>query len=217
MKWHKPNWGQNGVITGKSATLDAGWRPLLMNEVCETGDEYWFAGTGPWIRLDKSTLVGTKIDDVRVEFRTRRPLPGPAVISTNIQTPRMEAALRKRFKFVAGETVDDRIGKLIGSAQACYKEAIAIERELVIATDENAHQFARAKHFETGLNMAQGAIRSLEAQVKLQDAELANVRKELEELKALVRKEKFEDETKAVPHDQWAKTRKQMQEAAEKP
>jgi hypothetical protein len=168
--WHKDPWERDG------AKHEHGWRPLLLNEIIDNDDEYWHAGKGPWTPVKGRIDVGKKADEHRVPFRTKRLLPTPTTpppVATGIPTPRMEAALETEYP---GKGIKSLINPRL---QRLLTTAANIERELVIALDENAHQMCRANHWKTAHDIQARSRTAAEA-------ELVTVRKELEELKAKV-------------------------------
>jgi hypothetical protein len=162
-RWHSLDFDE--------ADLPPGYRPLLDGEMPMKGDEVKMMspmGLSEWKPQD---AIQCRVPAERgcVPQRTRRPLPGCAgpVLAAptagvpagppTIPTPRIDAAEK------------DSYGGLIAPEQRKKFAAVArgIERELVIATEENTYQVERAAHLGAALLKA--------------EAELAKVRKELEE------------------------------------
>lgn len=189
-EWHRKNWGQRKPF----APNEAGYRPLLNGETIQDEDEYWQSGMGPWTPVKGRTDVGHRADDSRIEFRTKRPLPGAPVVAapvvgvavpSNIPTPRVEAICVARWSKNSGDLLDAKNRKV-------FEDAAAIERELIVAMDENAYQLSRVQHFHTAAQMAQSTIKSLEAHNKTLERDLANIRKELEDFKSKTREHVLE-------------------------
>lgn len=64
-------WNQGEKFTADD--LPEGYRPMLVGEDVQKGDECWERGKGPWVAADPATL--SKV--WHVKHRTRRPLPKP--------------------------------------------------------------------------------------------------------------------------------------------
>lgn len=61
----------------KEDMLEGGWRPVMVGEITQKGDEVWANGSGPW----DSVLKGTDVSPAMVRIRTRRPaLPVQPVV-----------------------------------------------------------------------------------------------------------------------------------------
>lgn len=68
-RWHREDFTRD--------MLPDGWRPLLMGEEQQKGDQYYFSGDGTW---NDCIFFGTRTgrDESAPHRRTRRPIPEPA-------------------------------------------------------------------------------------------------------------------------------------------
>lgn len=76
-EWHRQDWRED--------MLPDEWRPLLLDEVIHTGDEFLQAGT--WLMQDANnprTSVGNTIPVYFLPHRTRRPLPPTNTCKVNL-------------------------------------------------------------------------------------------------------------------------------------
>lgn len=64
IQWHRTDMWQEG-------DLPEGWRPLVLNEQSQPGDEHWVSGVGPWKALIYASM---RYDKYSTKCRTRRPL-----------------------------------------------------------------------------------------------------------------------------------------------
>lgn len=80
VEWHTDEWWQKG-------DLDGGYRPLLMDELPEKGDEIRFPYMGgdsaKWNEMDRGMLTARAKHD-QVPQRTKRPLPGMTKEETDV-------------------------------------------------------------------------------------------------------------------------------------
>lgn len=189
--WHCMGWTPN--------MLPDGWRPLLLNEPCETGDQVLVSG-----QWREGIDTGARMTPRHLPTRTRRPLPGASAIDRSghyfdeeqkakddatgaqAETP-LESALAWADEIVQLESVAlGRAKRNIQALASAARDLTASREECEKLRDDLAVWNFQKEGWGITPESIRAHIKELNAQLTAKDAEIAGLRKDKERLLKII-------------------------------